>query len=423
MTDQIQFTETTPGKLALKLATAKLTKLGVPQSSTVAASVEDFLAQVAGITVPSTLAGKTAAMEPQLADAKAAFNSTLQTFCDECIEPQEAPLDSGRAGGSLSQSSARIQVDGMSGSALFQFPPGGARAATGSSSGGAAEEAHNAAKRQRLGMSDSDLARACTAMDMPAAKVTPQFLVDKPLDVRMYTPLLVDLYASVRKMAEGVSLLAREVYVFEGDFLELSRAAVAALPTTPLFASCDMTTGSRLLHRLEVVHSVAVQLRAKNLRCQRGFWLANHTPGCNWDTWEQLCHREDQDAGADLCNPCFTPLASWEEQVKAAIAAARQEAAALSKDGKTLLGPILPRLLARHGLNSDWRNKGTVGPKTTDRNPRAKTFTPRRPPAGALAVRKAGGANKENRNRNAASAPPAPKPAASRPAAQKPADT
>ncbi len=45
------------------------------------------------------------------------------------------------------------------------------------------------------------------------------------------------------------------------------------------------------------------------------------------DTWEQLCHCEDQDAGEDLRNPCFTPLASWEEQVKAAIVAARQEAA------------------------------------------------------------------------------------------------
>lgn len=50
-------------------------------------------------------------------------------------------------------------------------------------------------------MSDSDLARVCIIMDMPAARATPQFLVDKPLDVRMYTLLLVDLYAGVRKMA------------------------------------------------------------------------------------------------------------------------------------------------------------------------------------------------------------------------------
>jgi hypothetical protein len=130
-------------------------------------------------------------------------------------------------------------------------------------------------------MSDADLARACTVIDMPAARVTPQFLVDKPLDVRMYTPILVDLYASVRKASEGIALLAKEVFVFEGDFLELSPAAVAALPTTPLFATCDTTSGSRLLHRLESVHAAVATLRAKNQRCQRAFWLANHTPGCN----------------------------------------------------------------------------------------------------------------------------------------------
>ncbi len=48
-------------------------------------------------------------------------------------------------------------------------------------------------KPRRKGMPDSDLARACTVIDMPAAKATPQFLVDKPLDVRLYTLLLVDL--------------------------------------------------------------------------------------------------------------------------------------------------------------------------------------------------------------------------------------
>ncbi len=99
---------------------------------------------MAGITVPSTLAGKTAAMEPRLAEAKAAFNSTLQNFSDEFIADaqQEDLEDSGRAG----SSSARILVAGMTGSALFQFPSCGAGAATGSSSWGAANEAHNAAK-------------------------------------------------------------------------------------------------------------------------------------------------------------------------------------------------------------------------------------------------------------------------------------
>jgi hypothetical protein len=47
MTDQIQSTETNLGKIALKLATAKLTKRGVPLASNVIASVEEFLTQVA----------------------------------------------------------------------------------------------------------------------------------------------------------------------------------------------------------------------------------------------------------------------------------------------------------------------------------------------------------------------------------------
>jgi len=271
------------------------------------------------------------------------------------------------------------------------------------------EEDTSAPKRKRLGMSDADLSRACTIMDMPAARVTPQFLVDKPLDVRMYTPLLIDLYASVRKVTEGVALLAKEIFVFEGDFLELSSAAVAALPTTKLFASCDVESGSRLLHRLESAHAVASTLRTKNLRCQRAFWLANHTPGCNWDTWEQLCHREDQDAGADLCNPSFTPLTTWEEQVKAAIVAARQETVALSKDGKTLLGPVLPRLMARHhnGRNTEWRPKGPHSYKGGDKPPGARASpAARRPYRGG---KPHGAFGKENRGKNAA-APPAAKP-------------
>ena len=47
---------------------------------------------------------------------------------------------------------------------------------------------------------------------------------------------------------------------------------------------------------------------------------------------QQLVHPENEDAGADLCNPCYTPLAMWDDQVKAAIVAACQESVALSKD-------------------------------------------------------------------------------------------
>ena len=43
--------------------------------------------------------------------------------------------------------------------------------------------------------------------------------------------------------------------------------------------------------------------------------------------------------------------------MKAAIIAGRQESLGLAKDGNTLLGPVLPHLLARHG-------KGGPGGKT-----------------------------------------------------------
>ena len=424
MTDQKPFIETNAGKLAVKFARSSLYKQGVPDTHESDPCVEDFILSAASITVPTAQADKNYLTSPEVAAARAQFEAILRDFLAN-FETEVAPedLNDGSSGGlpASRTSSAKIQVQGMEGSAQFKFQAGCAGPSAGPSSGGAAEEEHNTAKRQRLGMSDPDLARACTIMDMPAARVTPQFLMDKPLDVRLYTPLLVELYTSVRKMAEGISLLAKEVYTFEGDFLELSPTAVAALPTTPWFDSCDTTSGSRLLHRMETIHTVAAQLRAKNLRCQRGFWLANHTPGCNWDTWEQLCHREDQDAGADLCNPNFTPLVSWDEQVRAAIAAARQEAAALSKDGKTLLGPILPRLLARHnggrGNEAPWRSKGTSGPRTGDKPPGARVFTPRRNHPGTPGARKTGAPGKENRQRNAASAPAAAKPPAARQAA------
>ena len=77
-------------------------------------------------------------------------------------------------------------------------------------------------------------------MDVPAARVTSQFLVDKPLDARMYTTLRVDFYASVHKMAKGIYLLVKAVYVFEGDFLKLSPAMLPSRCCSPRNRStCD----------------------------------------------------------------------------------------------------------------------------------------------------------------------------------------
>jgi hypothetical protein len=417
MTESTRYIDTPSGALKLKVAKIRLSTLKLPPTGDDnTLSIEDFVASVAGICVPSSVILNTPSKEMTDAEhifqtAAAAFEQNLADLIE--VTRRTAPAEDMRAesaahGDRAAGNTASLRVNVAStGSASLSISSGGAGAGTSSSAGGSPGDSAVGGKRQRLGMSDSDLARACTIMDMPAARVTPQFLMDKPNDVRLYTPLLVDLYANVRKVADGISLLAREIFTFEGDFLELSSATVAALPTTPLYASCDTASGSRLLHRLEMVHAAAALLRAKNLRCQRAFWLANHTPGCNWDTWEQLCHREDQDAGADLCNPCFTPLTSWEDQVKAAIVAARQEAAALSKDGKTLLGPILPRLMARHNHSKgpEWRSKSTIGNKGGDKPPvnRHSFIRRARPPSNGN--RKPGVTGKENVRAKSAASP------------------
>ena len=103
--------------------------------------------------------------------------------------------------------------------------------------------------------------------------------------------------------------------------------------------------------------------------------------------------------------------------MKAAIVAARQETVALSKDGKTLLGPVLPRLQARYNNGKgqgDWRGaKGNAGPKGGDKSPSDRASNGR----GSFNRGRGGGGwrgksqapGKENARRNAAS-PAAPKP-------------
>ena len=151
--------------------------------------------------------------------------------------------------------------------------------------------------------------------------------------------------------------LAAELIKFEGDFLELSSPDFERAEQTPLTKSMDPTAGSRIFRWLGELRSTKVRLRAQTLRTQRIFWLGNHTTGANWDTVEQLLFCAAEDEGANICNPGFTPLDSWEEQAKAAIMAARRESLGLAKDGKTLLGQVLPRLLAHHC-------KGAPGGKT-----------------------------------------------------------
>ena len=185
--------------------------------------MEDFVSAVSGILVPKILGDNGDIMSPEMIEARKNIDAILDSFLSDHTNIKAPMEDKGgeesAAGPHGQPASARIHVQGMAGSASFSFQDG---RPSGSSSGGAANasaDASTAPKRQRLGMSEADLSSACTVMDMPAARarVTPQFLVDKPLDVRMCTPLLVHLYASVRKVTEGIALLTKEVVMFEGD--------------------------------------------------------------------------------------------------------------------------------------------------------------------------------------------------------------
>ncbi len=136
--------------------------------------------------------------------------------------------------------------------------------------------------------------------------------------------------------------------MFEGDF---PRSGTSCSNLPPHDTASDVNKhGERILtlspSQLSVALLFASWLEEQNISTQQMFCLTNHAPGCNWDNYEQLEYSRNQDAGAFLCNPCFTLLKTW-KRVLATIVAARQESASLSKDGKTLLAQVLSSLMAK----------------------------------------------------------------------------
>lgn len=136
--------------------------------------------------------------------------------------------------------------------------------------------------------------------------------------------------------------------------------------------------------KLEQCRTALGALKDATNRTQRLFWLGNHTSACDWSTVEQLVFREDHDNWALDNDPNFTPLASWDDQVKAAIVGANQEKMGLTKDGKALVGPICPRLLAlraRGGGGGGGYGRGTSG-YGGDRNGKTGGYGPTGSPYG-----------------------------------------
>ena len=117
-------------------------------------------------------------------------------------------------------------------------------------------------------MSDADLSRACGAIDIVGARPVPLSSLTSH-SVRLYTQLLVQLYKSVKVTNEAVSRVARELFEFEGDFLDVPTADLEKLGPTPLAESMDTSEGSCLFHRVDQLHATAVLLLAQVLRTQR----------------------------------------------------------------------------------------------------------------------------------------------------------
>ena len=138
-------------------------------------------------------------------------------------------------------------------------------------------------------------------------------------------------YKRAGEAFDAVSVLGAELVSHEGSFLEAADSQFEAAVPTELAASMDASAGARLLHKMALCRSAVAALRDTTTRVKRIFWLASHTTGCSWSTVAQLKFREEHDANAVISDPHFTPLATWEEQVKAAsIIGAKQEQAGLT---------------------------------------------------------------------------------------------
>jgi hypothetical protein len=101
-----------------------------------------------------------------------------------------------------------LSMSGGSGMVQLSFGAAGGAGASAAEADKDEEEdtsAQTLTKRAHFCMSDAELARACTIMNLPAAQATSEFLKDKPLDVRLYTPRLIELYTTVRQTNEAIS--------------------------------------------------------------------------------------------------------------------------------------------------------------------------------------------------------------------------
>lgn len=261
--------------------------------------------------------------------------------------------------------------------------PGGSAGASGGAGGDATIPP--TARKLRAAAPDKPVEPvAREAAQLQGATALPLFLQDKPLDVEIFTPCILAHQQAVEKALSSISELSRELLKFSGDLADLSSADFETAEAGEVLTDGDESMhpdydGLRasLFAKLDACRIAIKEMRETEVRMRRLYWLANFTYGCNWETVLQLIHREKHDANGGKLNPDQKALSSWDEKVKAAIIGANQQKASLSKDGKSLIGPIHPRLqplhskaaldrMAQAGTGAPIRSAatqgGTVGP-------------------------------------------------------------
>ena len=147
---------------------------------------------------------------------------------------------------------------------------------------------------------------ANVVIDATGVNVMPKLLVNKPLDVQLYTPELVKLFLKSKAASEAVAALGGELQQFEGDYFALDALELENAPPIGLARTAPAGSLAPLLSKLEECRLTAGALRDATNRTQRFFWLANQTSACDWSTAEQLLFREEHDLGADGFDPNFT---------------------------------------------------------------------------------------------------------------------
>jgi uncharacterized membrane protein YgcG len=234
-----------------------------------------------------------------------------------------------------------------------------------------------------------------------------EFAASSSVAGEIFTPILADLNVDVGSVASALHSIAAatlDVPVSVDTFLDMTEEMF--VQSAVLADASDVATREELLatireieFRTTLARRAVVKLKASMLLTHRINWLANHTPGANWETARQLLWRGRHDAAHMYADPDAVKLSTWPEKVANAMAIAN-EGRIVNKEGKSL-GPVCPGLkryqfsAGRGGRGGGRGGKGTGRGGQNGGNGGRGPYKPTGPPKG----QGQGGGNKRARGK------------------------